>query len=223
MSCPTAAPAAASGLARHRRPGRRQRRANQRSTYRPVNRGDCNRSDEPLAEALVEVAAKNVSHVLDHWRIPPGERFADTDFGATPTIQDFTVNDSHYHRVGLINKNGFYYEFDRGELDDGPVWQTQLSTSHNNRSSSAFDGTTLYAAAEETYVDGARCEASLSAMNRSTATSNGASASTAGRAVASRSCRAFVAVAGGHVVNIVRASNGRSLRTFKDQDSIIWA
>ncbi len=184
------------------------------------NHGD--ECDEPLTEASVAVDASNVSHVLGHWRIPEDESGKDTDFGATPTIQDFSDGGTDYHYVGMINKNGIFYEFRRGDLDDGPLWQRQISASHNNSNSAAFDGTTLYTAAEAATVDGTRCDATVNAMNPldgSLEWRHCIDGRPGGGIMATGS---VIALAGGHFVNVLDKSDGAPLFAYKDEAAIVW-
>jgi outer membrane protein assembly factor BamB len=72
--------------------------------------------------------------------------------------------------IGLINKNGIYYAFDRTNISAGPLWEDQLATrsmrgAGNNISSSAWDGSTLYAAAAVTTINGMNCFGSIRAIN----------------------------------------------------------
>jgi hypothetical protein len=71
--------------------------------------------------------------------------------------------------VGLLNKNGIYYAFDRNNISAGPLWQVPLAApaanGENNVSSAAWDGTNLYAAAASTQINGTTCTGSLRALN----------------------------------------------------------
>src|SRR5262249_2976990 len=73
---------------------------------------------EPLMDAIVQ-AGSDLS-LLGHWQVPAGSRGPDSDFGSTPTL--FTAGGRRM--VGLQNKNGIYYAFNRASISSGPVWQT---------------------------------------------------------------------------------------------------
>jgi outer membrane protein assembly factor BamB len=77
------------------------------------NGGDCS-SPEPYAVALLKLRASDLS-LLDSWQIPAAEQTSDGDFGAAPTLFSGTVSSGGASRslVGIPNKNGTYYVFDR--------------------------------------------------------------------------------------------------------------
>jgi outer membrane protein assembly factor BamB len=77
--------------------------------------------------------------------------------------------------VGLINKNGYYYAFQRDNLSAGPVWVSPQLASANTTSSdkntfspSAWDGSWLYVPARNTLINGVACAGSLNALNPAT-------------------------------------------------------
>ncbi len=124
------------------------------------NAGVC--KHENLALSLVELNASDLSFVAS-WKVPNLK--GDNDFGSTPTLFDFTNNGTQYHMVGLVNKNRTYYAFDRTNIGAGPVWQDQISTAGDNISSSAWDGTNLYIAGNQTTINGTMCPGSIRAVN----------------------------------------------------------
>lgn len=130
-------------------------------------RANCN-PYESLATALIKLRASNLS-LVDSWQVPPAQTIPDGDFGSTPTLFNATINGSPRLMVGLINKNGVYYAFDRNNLRKGPVWQARLGDhqviSMVNMSSSAWDGTRLYVASSEAVVAGKECHGSIRALN----------------------------------------------------------
>src|SRR5205823_171823 len=103
------------------------------------------------------------------WQIPLAQQSPDGDFGSTATLFQVTIGGVVHQMVGLLNKNGIYYAFDRKTISAGPIWHVQLaapaSTAENNVASSAWDGTWLYAAAGSTTINGASCAGSLRALN----------------------------------------------------------
>jgi outer membrane protein assembly factor BamB len=123
---------------------------------------------EAWATALVKVRASDLSFV-DAWQVPPASTIPDGDFGSTPTLFQATIGGAARPMVGLINKNGVYYAFDRNNLKAGPLWQARLGTkqviSKVNMSSSAWDGKTLYVASGYTVIRGKVCDGSLRALN----------------------------------------------------------
>jgi len=101
--------------------------------------------------------------------VPLSERTKDGDFGTTPTLFTATIGGSLHQMLGLLNKNGIYYAFDRANIGAGPLWQHHLAAPatnvENNVSSSSWDGTILYAAAALTTINGQSCNGSLRALN----------------------------------------------------------
>jgi outer membrane protein assembly factor BamB len=133
------------------------------------NPGTCGQP-EPLTDAVVALNAKNLS-LVGSWQIPPSQQVNDGDFGSTPTLFSATINGTLHQMAGLINKNGIYYAFDRTSISAGPLWEDQLAApisqngTGNNISSSAWDGSTLYAAAAKTTISGMSCTGGIRAIN----------------------------------------------------------
>ena len=75
--------------------------------------GGC--TSEPLAPAVVEVSASNLS-LVGSWAVPPAQQSDDSDFGATPTLFNGVIGGQSEPLVGVINKNGIFYAFERGAL-----------------------------------------------------------------------------------------------------------
>ena len=133
------------------------------------NGGDCT-SGEPLAPALIEVKAADLS-LVGSWQVPPAQQNEDSDFGATPTLFTAVIGGQPENLVGAINKNGTYYALKRDALAAGPVWSVKIAiggddptTGNGDVASSAFDGTTLYVGGDATNG----CSGSLNALNPST-------------------------------------------------------
>jgi outer membrane protein assembly factor BamB len=133
------------------------------------NGGDCT-SGEPLAPALIEVKAADLS-LVGSWGVPPAQQNDDSDFGSTPTLFSAVIGGQPVNLVGAINKNGTYYALKRDALAAGPVWSVPIAfggdnptTGNGDVASSAFDGTTLYVGGDATNS----CSGSLSALNPST-------------------------------------------------------
>jgi outer membrane protein assembly factor BamB len=131
------------------------------------NGGPCSQS-EPYALSVVELNASDLSYVSS-WRVPGLK--GDRDFGSTPTLFLATINGTLHHMLGLINKNGTYYALDRDNIAAGPIWSDQLALPKKQGgdgvdiSSSSWDGTTLYAAANITTYNGMNCKSTVSAIN----------------------------------------------------------
>ena len=74
--------------------------------------------------------------------------------------------------VGVGNKNGIYYAFNRNQIHQGPIWEDAVAISGDcpqcgtgTISPSAFDGQTLYVAGGNTTINGASCAGGLRAVN----------------------------------------------------------
>jgi outer membrane protein assembly factor BamB len=127
------------------------------------NNGSCS-TTEIYAQAIVKLNASDLS-VIDSWQVPASQHGVDSDFGATPTLFTATYGGSLHGMVGAVNKNGFYYAFDRSSLSSGPVWSVQISTSTISISSSAWDGAQLYVAGRTTSIGGKSCKGSIQALD----------------------------------------------------------
>jgi polyvinyl alcohol dehydrogenase (cytochrome) len=123
---------------------------------------------EPLQDAIVQ-ASSGLSP-LASWQVPASSRGPDSDFGSTPTL--FTAGGRPM--VGLQNKNGIYYAFDRRSLSSGPVWQTPISRPGacpecgvGNIASSAWDGQQLYVGGGRSDINGTVCRGTVEALRPS--------------------------------------------------------
>ena len=126
-------------------------------------------STETMAPALLALSTTDLS-LIGYWQVPRTQQNPDADFGATPTLFQATINGTLHQMVGLINKNGIYYAFDRTNVSAGPLWQVKLGTGTpqgSNLSSSAWDGTYLYVSAYKTTINGVTCNGSLRALDPS--------------------------------------------------------
>ncbi len=129
------------------------------------NGGPCSQN-EPYSETLVKLRASDLSF-LDAWSVPRSARISDGDFGSTPTLFEATIGGVVRHMVGLVNKNGLYYAFDRTAIGHGPVWQHAVA-GQNAIAPSAWDGTHLYVGGQEVTIDGKKCAGSLKALDPAT-------------------------------------------------------
>ncbi|MHB8600544.1 MAG: outer membrane protein assembly factor BamB family protein [Ktedonobacteraceae bacterium] len=134
------------------------------------NGGPCG-SAEPYQEAMIKLNAADLSYVTS-WQVPASQQGNDTDFGDTPTFFTATINGTSTPMVGVGNKNGIYYAFNRNLIHTGPVWEDTLAAGGDCPlcgdgiiSPSAFDGQTLYIGAGKTTINGANCAGGLRAVN----------------------------------------------------------
>ncbi len=137
------------------------------------NSGSCG-SAEPLAESVVAAKASNLS-LISHWQIPNQATGGDIDFGSTPTLFSATINGQNRALLGIVNKDGMYFAFDRTNITAGPVWSLQVGVGGDcpqcgtaDISPSAFDGSELYVASGSTSINGVSCLSSVRALNPAT-------------------------------------------------------
>jgi len=102
--------------------------------------------------------------LLDAWQVPRSQQIPDSDFGTTPTLFEATIDEVQHQLIGLANKNGIYYAFDRMAIGHGPVWQVSLGGIYSI-ASSAWDGTHLYVGGRDTTYQGLSCEGTVSALD----------------------------------------------------------
>jgi polyvinyl alcohol dehydrogenase (cytochrome) len=129
------------------------------------------KAGEPMAYALVALNASDLS-LISSWQVSAAERSNNSDFGSTPTLFNATINGTNHQMIGLINKNGIYYALDRTNVKAGPLWKKTIAVAirgpKNSFSSSAWDGTHLYAGDATTTINGQKCQGSLSALDPAT-------------------------------------------------------
>lgn len=117
---------------------------------------------------IVKLNASTLQYVSS-WQIPVIQRITkDADFAGTPTL--FTANGQNM--VGAVDKNGFFYAFNRASLSNGPVWSANISSAgpcpqcgKGSISSAVFDGSKLYVAGGSITVNGVTYGGSVNALN----------------------------------------------------------
>jgi outer membrane protein assembly factor BamB len=115
--------------------------------------------------------ASNLS-VVSSWQVPKTQQTIDNDFGTTPTV--FDAHGKHY--IGVANKNGLYYLFNRDNIRSGPIFETRLANDVSDCPQcgdgsivpGASDGSLLYVAGGQTTVGTTPCRGSVQAINPST-------------------------------------------------------
>jgi len=131
------------------------------------NKGTCSQS-EPYTFALVELNAADLS-VVNVYQLPASERPGDSDFGSTPTLFSDSTGTA---MVGVDNKNGKYYAFDRSHISDGPVWDAQIANKGDcpqcgagSISPAAWDNHTLFVGGGNTKIGKTSCQGVVRALN----------------------------------------------------------
>lgn len=136
------------------------------------NNGSCS-VHESFAIAVVKLRAADLS-VVSFWQVPTSQLVFDSDFGATPTLFNATINGVATLMVGVANKNGLYYAFNRNNLGAGPIWIDRVAVNSGvscpecgdgSIASSAWDGQRLYLAGGNTFIHGVSCKGSLRAVD----------------------------------------------------------
>jgi outer membrane protein assembly factor BamB len=188
------------------------------------NKGKC-LQPEPLVQSLVELNATDLSFV-DSWIVPVSEAVNDGDFGSTPTLFQATISGVQHMMVGLVNKNGIFYAFDRANISGGPLWETRISVGgaspengQGSISSSADDGTTLYVAGGNTTIQGVACGGSLQALDANSGTILWQLCLKKPVLAPVMAAPGLVIVGFGHFLNVVNAATGTVLFNFRDSDS----
>lgn len=114
--------------------------------------------------SVVELRAGTLQ-LVGRWAMPAAAQVIDSDFGSTPSLFTASIGGVKRRLVGLINKNGIYYAFERNRMDAGPLWQTpRLSIAKDAIGASAWDGTRLYVATHITTVNGRACYGNFGAL-----------------------------------------------------------
>ena len=171
---------------------------------------------EYYAASLIELHAANLE-VADSWQVPADQQTLDSDFGSTPTLFTATTGGVAHPMVGVINKNGIYYAFQRGAISNGPLWSRQLSTALGSIAPSAWDGKWLYVAGGNTTIHGKFCDGSLRALNPATGASIWEHCLTNGRVFAAVTVIPGVVVVGDRrFVTAMETATGKTLFEFED-------
>lgn len=128
----------------------------------------------PYTQAVIEVRASDLG-VIGKWQIPAVQAIEDGDFGSTPTLLTRKIGTHPMQAmVGIANKNGVYYAFQRDHLGAGPRWQLQIATAgdpiegQGSIAPSAWDGHTIYAAGGQVTINGVSCAGSVVALDPAT-------------------------------------------------------
>jgi hypothetical protein len=180
---------------------------------------DCFGKSGDLSMSLVELNTSDLS-VVAHWQVPTSQESKDGDFGSVPTLFNATIGGAAKSLVGVANKNGFFYAFDRSNIAAGPVWQVRVAGAAGNpRTTSsidpaAWDGSTLYVGGGAVTIGGTSCKGSVRAMNPANGSFKWQACLTDGSVVGSVSMIPGVIVVTtgtGASVVALRASDGKQL------------
>jgi polyvinyl alcohol dehydrogenase (cytochrome) len=141
------------------------------------NGGPCKKR-ETLGTAVIKTNAS--LKLLGSWQVPakllPNK---DSDFGSTPTLFSTSIRGVVHQMVGIQNKDGIYFAFDRSAISRGPLWQSRVAPAAGNCpqcggsdgadiSPSAYDGHHLFIGGEQTQISGVTCAGSIREVQPST-------------------------------------------------------
>lgn len=189
------------------------------------NKGTCSQA-EPLSFAVVKVRASDLT-LVSSWQIPISQRPKDSDFGSTPTLFQATIGGTLRQLVGVANKNGIFYAFDRSSLSSGPIWQATIAISgscaecgNGSISPGAWDGGMLYVAGGTTTINGSSCKGSLRALNPANGSFVWEHCFIDGPVLAAVTVVPGVVVVGeGTDIVVIATATGQTLFTFQDTNS----
>jgi polyvinyl alcohol dehydrogenase (cytochrome) len=189
------------------------------------NAGTCS-SPEPLAVAVVQTDSS--LNLLSSWQIPATQLpNRDSDFGSTPTLFSASISGTVHQMVGVQNKNGVYYAFDRSAISSGPLWQKRMASGgacpqcgRADISPSAYDGSHLFVGSERTNFRGAACAGSIRELRPSTGTAVWTDCLQSGPVLGAVTAVHGVAFVGaGNTAYAVATSTGTILWSYRDTNS----
>lgn len=130
-------------------------------------------SPEPLSQALVQTDSS--LNLLSSWQVPASQQITDGDFGSTPTLFHASIGGVVRQMVGLENKDGYFYAFDRTSVAAGPLWTRKVSyggacpeCGKSAISPAAYNGNNLFAAGEKGQARTTLCAGNVREIRPST-------------------------------------------------------
>jgi polyvinyl alcohol dehydrogenase (cytochrome) len=182
---------------------------------------------ETLAVAVIRTNAS--LKLLSSWQVPakllPND---DSDFGSTPTLFTASIRGVVHQMVGVQNKNGIYFAFDRSAISRGPLWEDRVAGAAGNCpqcagsagsdiSPSAYDGHHLFIGSEQTRIGGVTCAGSIREVQPSTGGVVWADCLQTGAVLGAVTAVPGVAFVGaGNTVYAVATSTGQILWSYQD-------
>lgn len=178
---------------------------------------------EPYAVGMIELHSADLS-VAGSWQVPVADRAPDGDFGASPTLFQAVINGTIQYMVGAGNKNGKFYAFTRGALNNGPVWTNTLGIAGNCPTcgqgiiaTSAWNSYRLLVAGGTTTIKGVNCAGFLRAVDPATGTITWADCLSGGPVVGGViAVPGLAVVAAGNTVFLVGTATGQILNSLVD-------
>jgi polyvinyl alcohol dehydrogenase (cytochrome) len=193
------------------------------------NAGPCKKR-ETLGVAVVRTNAS--LKLLGSWQIPSKKLPNDSDFGSTPTVFSASIGGVVHPMMGIPNKNGIYYAFNRHAISRGPLWQDRVAGSGNcpkcgtgDISPSAYNGHLLFIGSKKTRIGRVTCAGSIRAVRPSTGEVVWADCLRGGPVLgAVTAVPGLVFVDGGNTVYAIGANRGTIVWSYKDthRGSLFW-
>ena len=162
-----------------------------------------------FSDSLMEWNATTLA-LVSHWTIPNANQILDGDFGTTPTLVN-PLNGPPM--VFVTNKNGWSYAFNRTNIAQGPVWQTDISETPTV-TPDAYGGGLIYIAGHGTNVGATHYPGSIRAFDplvNKTFWALGMPGEVYGAPVYANG---LVVVAGGDLLEVLNASTGTPLFSY---------
>lgn len=178
-------------------------------------------SQQPLAQALVQT--DHSLNLLSSWQVPTTQRIADGDFGSTPTLFRTYIRGVLHKMVGLENKDGYYYAFDRSSIAAGPRWKRRVAygggcpdCGRSAISPSAYNGRDLFAGGEKGKVGTSLCAGNVRELRPSNGGNLWIDCLSGPVLGAVTAVPGVIFVGAGNTFQAISMSTGAMLWTFKD-------
>jgi polyvinyl alcohol dehydrogenase (cytochrome) len=192
---------------------------------------DCFGKTGDYSMSLLVLDTTNLSYVAS-WQVPPNQVIsADSDFGSVPTLFTATINGTVRSLVGVANKNGTFYAFDRAHVSSGPIWQKVVALAPGGPQSgggsiapAVWDGQTLYVAGGNTKIGGASCKGSVRALNPASGAFKWERCLTGPVLGSLAAVPGVVVVPSGSSIIALNMSTGKTIFTYHDtSNKVYWA
>ncbi len=183
----------------------------------------CKTTTGDYGMSLLELRASDLSYV-SHWEVPRSQALPDGDFGSAPTLFSATIGGTTRAMVGIANKDGIFFAFDRTNIAAGPIWERAVAVNRDGPQSgggslspAVWNGSTLFVAGGNTTIRGTSCRGGVRALNPATGTSIWEFCMTSGPILASLAGVPGVVVAvGGPNVVALNSTTGQTIFTYHD-------
>ncbi len=178
------------------------------------------------AQAVLAINATTME-VTDSWKLPETEAIFDSDFGTSTTL--FTDSNGD-QLLGVINKNGYMYAFNRNSLSSGPIWQRQIAIGgdcptcgdSSVSSAAAFGSNRLFVAGGQGFINGVGYPGTIDALDPATGAIEWQHPAPGTVIGALTYDNGMLIDAAGSVLEILDATTGQRLYSY-DTGSAMWA